>query len=475
MSGDRRYVLSASGRVLLAMSAMITATVAVLVLIGYGVTARALTAELDASLEREAQAYSAAMRGAPATETLAPATRAYLRARTPSGAGRDVVLLLRLQSGRTISNSDVRLENAPGNPVGAWPPKDSSYADVVLEGVTYRTLTMPVRSAGEVVGAYQAAIAQQAVTATARRVALTLGATGLLALAVMLPLSYWATRGALAPLRRMATDAEKISHAEPGGRIAYDGPEDELGSLAQTLNAMLTRLESAYAEQRRFVADASHELRTPVAVIRGNVELLRAQTLEESDRAESLATIEEEVVRMTRLLDELLSLARYDAGQPAAFQPLNVRVMLEEAAARARTFGERRIRVDGACDLWIEGDPDLLDQVLINLTRNAIAHTTEGGSIVFSCSTRQDRVVLVIADDGPGIPPDDLERVFDRFYRAPAARREGTSGAGLGLAITRRIVELHGGTVAATNVDPHGARFTIELPAAPEAASEGTT
>jgi signal transduction histidine kinase len=374
-------------------------------------------------------------------------------------------LLVRFASGRTISNSDVRLEDAPDNPAAAAAPAGPRYASVSLDGVAYRTLTIPVLSDGALVGAFQAAIAQSAVAETARRVALTLGAAGLLALAIMLPLSYWATRRSLAPLRRMASDADKISHAEPGGRIAYAGPEDELGSLACTLNAMLERLEGAYEDQRRFVADASHELRTPVAIIRGNVELLRTGVAAGAGRDESLAAIEEESVRMTRLLDELLSLARFDSVRDAQFQPLNVRALLDETAARTRSLGDRRIIVEGGCDLWIDGNPSLFEQALVNLARNAIAHTAEGGRITFACALEAQRVRISVTDDGPGIPEADLSRVFDRFYRAPGARSDSAGGgAGLGLAITQRIVDLHGGTMRAENVQPHGARFVIEVP-----------
>ena len=261
----------------------------------------------------------------------------------------------------------------------------------------------------------------------------------------------------------MAEDAASVTHALPGRRIAYEGPADELGSLASSLNAMLARLERSYDDQRRFVADASHELRTPVAIVRGNVELLRGSSLCEADAAESLRMIEDESLRMTRLLDELLSLARLE-GASRHFQPLEARTLIDEIAARARALGVSEAIAEGPSGLWFSGDPDLLEQALLNIVRNSIIHTHGVGRLVLACSAVGNRVLLSVTDDGPGIPPDDLDRIFDRFFRANGPRPDDSGGAGLGLAITSRLIDLHDGSIRAENVEPHGARFTIELP-----------
>jgi two-component system OmpR family sensor kinase len=261
----------------------------------------------------------------------------------------------------------------------------------------------------------------------------------------------------------MAADATAISSASPGKRIAYSGPADELGTLAAALNDMLGRLERAYDEQRKFVADASHELRTPVAIVRGNIELLRAGKLCDADAQESLEMIDSESKRMSRLLDELLSLARLEDGMHA-FQPLEVRTMVEEGAARIGMLGDRNVTVDGPSGLWTQGDPDLLGQALLNVLKNAITHTEEGGSIALACDADVTHVHITITDDGPGIPEVDLGRIFDRFYRAQGPRPDDTGGAGLGLAIAQRLVFLHGGLISAENAGGVGARFTITLP-----------
>lgn len=452
------------------MTGVLALTVILLVVVAYLVTQRALTRELDQALAREASAYSAAMRSAPDGQGLADATREYLGARTAGGTGTDAVLLVVLEGGtggrRILSNSVKRFESAPGNTSLRSVPADPTYSDFEFLGEEYRALSVPVSANGQAAGAFQAVLAKRSVAATARGVALTLAAAGLIVLALGVPLSYLASRRALTPLRSMALDAESISHPLPGQRIEYQGPPDELGTLADALNRMLARIEHSYEEQRQFVADASHELRTPVAVVRGNVELLRSGQAQGADAEESLEMIESESIRMGKLLDELLSLARLESSPPPAFQPLEVRTLLDEVAGRTRSLApDRDVRVAGACDLWVLGEPDLLDQALANLARNAIAHTGGGGVLRFACSATEQQVLLSLTDDGPGIAEADVPRLFDRFFRgAPDRGNETAEGAGLGLAIAQRIVQLHGGRIMAENVEPHGARFTIALP-----------
>ncbi len=226
-------------------------------------------------------------------------------------------------------------------------------------------------------GTFQVALAAGNAQAVAGGVAGALGAAGVIVVFLGSILSIWAARGALAPLTHMAADASAISLASPGKRMAYDGPDDELGTLAHALNAMLERLEHAYAEQRRFVADASHELRTPVAIVRGNIELLRAGQLTGDDALEGLAMIDAESTRMSRLIDELLSLARLESSAHA-FQPLEVRTILEEARRVPGSLGDgdhhrRPPRTSGSG----RSGPDRSGAP--QHPQNAVAHTAEGG------------------------------------------------------------------------------------------------
>jgi two-component system, OmpR family, sensor kinase len=447
------------------MTSVLAVTIAALCVLAYVTTLRSLIAETDRSLLHEARSYAAAMAGSNDSTSLASTTYSYLEARTGPAAGPDPILFVSIAGRRPLANSIVRLEDAVGNSAAKEPTSaPAGFASVKVGGVGYRVITSPIAdSRGHRIGIFQAALSSESPQVIATSVAGALAAAGLMVMLIGLALSLWAARASLRPLQDMADDAATITHAAPGHRIAYDGPADELGSLAESLNAMLDRLERSFAEQRQFVADASHELRTPVAVIRGNVEVLRSGKLSQDDADETLGMIESESARMTRLLDELLSLARLE-GTMRKFQPLDVATMLQEGAARARTLGDRKITVECAHGLWVSGDPDLLDQALANVLRNAVAHTREHGRITLSCLATQTDVALAVTDDGPGIPQADLDRIFDRFYRARTPRPHDSGGAGLGLAIVKRLVDLHGGTLSVANVSPTGARFTIILP-----------
>jgi two-component system, OmpR family, sensor kinase len=458
--------LSASGRVTFAMTSVLAAAIVALCLMAYATTLQSLIAETDKTLLHEASEYALAMAGSAESTSLVDATYGYLGARTGAGAGPDPILLVSIAGHKPLVNSGVRLEDAVGNSAASEPTSAvRGFSTMSIDGVTYRVITTTISDGkGHQEGVFQAALSDESPRVIAASVATALAAAGLIVMLAGLFLSLWAARASLRPLQRMAGDAAAVSHSAPGHRIAYDGPDnDELGSLARSLNAMLDRLERSFADQRQFVADASHELRTPVAIIRGNIEMLQGDGINGSDAQDTVRMIDAESARMTRLLDDLLSLARLD-GVKREFQALDVATILHEGAARARKLASRQITTDCQPGLWVKGDPDLLDQALVNMIRNAIAHTAEGGRLALSCAQHGDTVELSVTDDGPGIPQAELNRIFDRFYRARTPRQSDTGGAGLGLAIAKRLVDLHDGTMGAENVEPHGARFTISLP-----------
>jgi len=238
-----------------------------------------------------------------------------------------------------------------------------------------------------------------------------------------------------------------------------------LGSAA---NPWLDRLEGAFGGQRRFTADASHELRTPLAVISGHLDMLREVEMDEMERDEELALISDEVARMGRLVDDLLALARLEAGAAMHRQPLEVCSLLQEAAARGRGLGDRTIDVSASSNLWVDGDPDQLMQAFLNLVGNAVAHTVDGGRITLTATGDDRRVSILVGDDGPGIRAEELSRVFDRFYRAMGRRSGEGGGSGLGLAIPKRPNRLPRGTIPASNRPPGGPVLPIRLPRIPE-------
>ena len=447
------------------MTLVLAVGVAALCFLAYTTVRASLTAEVDQMLLHEAEEYSSEMKGSTDTTSLVAASRKYLTGHIDGSAGPDPILLV-LSGKHIISNSGLKLEQASGNAAAKEPTTaPAGFSDSTLEdGHVYRVLSAPITdSEGKRIGLFQAALSSENPAVVAASVAGAVGAAGIVVVLLGAVISVWAARQSLQPLRAMAEDAAAVTHALPGRRIAYEGPADELGSLASSLNAMLARLERSYDDQRRFVADASHELRTPVAIVRGNVELLRGSSLCEADAAESLRMIEDESLRMTRLLDELLSLARLE-GASRHFQPLEARTLIDEIAARARALGVSEVVAEGPSGLWFSGDPDLLEQAMLNIVRNSIIHTHGSGKLVLACSAVGNRVLLSVTDDGPGIPPDDLDRIFDRFFRANGPRPDDSGGAGLGLAITSRLIDLHDGSIRAENVEPTGARFTIELP-----------
>jgi signal transduction histidine kinase len=269
-----------------------------------------------------------------------------------------------------------------------------------------------------------------------------------------------------APLRRMARVAERVDAGDLEPRMPPAG-RDEVGVLATTFNHMLDRLDEAFRAQRAFVADASHELRTPLTVIQGQLEVLanrRDVDRDELRRVERL--VHGEIQRMRRIVDDLLLLAQSERPDFLYVEEIELRRFLEQLRDDATLIADRRFELGPVPDGRLEADPDRLAQALRNLLNNAIDHTAAGTGVVRLevSASGADEVQISVLDDGPGIAPDQVERIFDRFHRAGPQRVSEFGGAGLGLAIVRAIIAAHGGRVAASNVEGSGARFDLWLP-----------
>jgi signal transduction histidine kinase len=273
------------------------------------------------------------------------------------------------------------------------------------------------------------------------------------------------------PLRRMAAVAARVDAGDLHPRIHDVGrPGDEVRVLADSFNHMLDRLGDAFAGQRAFVADASHELRTPLTVIRGQLEVLAAQSEpsgQEVRRVERL--LQAEVARITRLVDDLLLLAKAEQTEFLRVEAVDLRTFVFELWDGVSLTAERRFELGDVPDGTLKADPDRLAQALRNLLANAIDHTEPGTGLVRLAVERTAGAPLggirfTVQDDGSGIPEDQLERVFDRFHRTDAARDRASGGTGLGLAIVRAIAEAHGGLVSAGRAAEGGARLDLELP-----------
>ncbi len=288
-------------------------------------------------------------------------------------------------------------------------------------------------------------------------------------------LASWLITGrALRPLKTVVETADSIARTRDlKRRLAGGKRRDEIGLLSESFNRMLEQVEAANQQltvaleaQRRFVADASHELRTPLTTIRGNAGLL-AQGPEVSDdvRAAAAQDIATESERMSRLVEHLLTLAQADAGHHLDLAPVDLRSTIESVCRQAQVaHPDRTFRSVGITDATVRADIDAVTQLLWILVDNAVKFTKPGGGVELGLRQFDSQALLTVADDGIGIPPDDLERIFERFYQADPAR--SNNGAGLGLSIARWIVEEHHGTIAVRNNTGPGCTFTMSLPLA---------
>lgn len=310
---------------------------------------------------------------------------------------------------------------------------------------------------------------------TVRRLVILEVAGGVAVLVVVTALSTWLVRRSLRPLRSVERTALAITAGDLSRRVpAYD-PGTEAGEVGGAMNAMLDRLESAFADRatalagartsearmRQFIADASHELRTPLTSVRGLAELHRQGAMPPDSVPDAFARIEEESTRMGLLVEELLLLARLDAERPLERSPVDLLALCGDTV-RAVTTPQRPVVLEvlpGSAAPMVLGDGPRLRQVVDNLVSNALQHGR--GRVTVRVGTRDGHAVIDVEDEGPGVADEDRERVFDRFYRGGQDRSRATGGSGLGLSIVAALVRVHGGSVAV-----RGARFTVTLPLA---------
>lgn len=293
-------------------------------------------------------------------------------------------------------------------------------------------------------------------------------------LAALALLSWFLVGLGLRPLDRMARTAGQIAGGELSQRVTPATERTEVGRLGLALNAMLGRLEGAFAERqasedrlRRFLADASHELRTPLVSIRGYAELFRiGAARDEAEVAKAMARIEQEAARMGVLVEDLLALARLDEVREPVRERVDIGQLARDAVDDAGAAApERPLELDVDGEPVVAGDPDQLRQVLANLLRNALTHTPPGTPVEVTVVGGEHDVCLEVRDHGPGLPSSEPDLLFERFWRADAGRARGRAGAGLGLAIVAAIVTAHGGDARAANAEGGGASFTVRLPA----------
>ncbi len=271
---------------------------------------------------------------------------------------------------------------------------------------------------------------------------------------------------ALAPIASMSERAQSIvGHQDLDTRLPVVNPTDELGSLAGSFNRALDQIELLFQAQRRFVADAAHELRTPLTSIRGHTDLLRRGAADDPEaREEALSVIDSEAARLTRLVNDLLLLAQSEAAPLEIMrEPVPLVTVIADVLPQVRLLApEHEWRFESRADPVVLGDADRLHQLCLNLLDNARSHTPPGTRIRVLLDSEEKFAIFRVADNGPGIPPEQLPHLFEPFFRGARGRHRG--GAGLGLAIAARLAAAHGGTLTAATNEDGGATFTVRLP-----------
>lgn len=345
-----------------------------------------------------------------------------------------------------------------------------------------RIYTVPYIEDGTVYGSIHVGQSLEEVQETLQRLVLILAVMTPLTLLLASAGGLFLANRALSPIDRVTRATQRISAEHLDQRLNLALPDDEVGRLARTLDGMLERLDEAFRRQRQFTADASHELRTPLAIMKGNIGVALHRPRQPAEYRAVLTDVEEEVDRLTRLVEDLLLLARTDTGQPLLHrEPLDLVGLLQVVAEQVQPMAEAKgiaLDVDLPPSLQIEGDPDKLVRLFLNLLDNAVKYTPEGGHVALRAAEAGKRgelggggepgergVMVQIVDDGPGVPPDQLPLIFERFYRADTSRSRTGGGAGLGLALARSIAEAHGGRIEVQSAREKGSTFTVWLPA----------
>ena len=352
-----------------------------------------------------------------------------------------------------------------------------------------RVLTTPILVQGQVLGLVQVGQSMHTVDSTANAVRLLLAAGIIFSLAIVILMGWLLADRALRPVAQIARTAQRIVTAQDlSQRIAFRGVRDEIGLLADTFNAMLVRLEKAFRSQQQFVADSSHELRTPLTIILGNLDLLKHGG-DPANQSESMSAIRSEATRMRAIVNDLLLLAQLDAPPPVQHALVDLDALVLEVCQTLRPLAVDLTLTLGEIDpVQIRGDADDLKRMILNLVENALKYSSAGARVVVQCTLQAKNnrepgtavgsdgpqfppgnpapayTTVSVTDSGPGIAPEHLPHLFDRFYRVDKARSRQVGGTGLGLAIVKGTAEAHGGWVTVDSQVGKGTTFTVWLP-----------
>lgn len=449
----------------------------------YALLAGSLVSELDRSLADRALQVNSGI--PPPPSRTFPAPQGVIIPRPVTFVSADTFVQVVTLDGEIMAASDtlgeMRLPTTEDD-LAAAGAGTGRYALAEVNGERVRMYTAPLLVRGQPSGVIQVARSFDLVDHTLGQLRLLAG-FGLLAALGLSGLVVRLTTGvALRPIEHVIETAEAIgSSGHLGRRVPPTSSSDEVGRLATTFNRMLDRLEvsatalqdalatveGALDAQRRFVADASHELRTPLTTIRANAGLLNEfPDVTPEDQRAALSQISQEADRMSRLVHDLLTLARADSGKALPREPVLLAELVEDVVAQAQLLsrGRHLISTEIASQGEVEGNPDALRRLALLLLDNALKYTPSGGRVDLRLGEQDGEIRLEIADTGIGMATEELPHIFERFYRADVSRKAG--GTGLGLAIARWIVEQHGGSIQVASVVRQGSTFTVRLPRA---------
>lgn len=362
-------------------------------------------------------------------------------------------------------------------PVPTRLPTEDTFLDTRLAGGgPVRLLAAPLTEGTDNLGTMVLAVSLAPSRAVVRQVLFSLGIAIPLVLLLSASGGLLLTKRALAPVADITETARRISAVDLSRRIDVDLRDDEIGDLTRTFNTMLGRLELSFQHERRLTSDVSHELRTPLGMLKTQLSLARSRPREAHELLDMMADMESDIDRMTRLIEQMLTLARMEQRGLDELTRLSVGALLAELCGEMRALARERsvaleLIVPTDEDLHIQGDAEPLRQAFSNLIENGIKYTPAGGSVAVAAGREGHVLTVSVTDTGAGVAPDDLPHLFERFYRTDDARARDTGGFGLGLAIARATIRAHGGNIGVTSAIGEGTVFTVSLPVPAEPVS----
>ena len=431
-----------------------------------GLTFHLTRSHLDRSLDRSLLASARSFEAGPGRDRTGD-----LAARAEEWLGQQAVdrkgaIAVRVAQDRVIATtSDLELSDIAGSRALLTARRPTMTVAQGPEGPV-RVLAVPLTQNGGYAGTFVAVAPRSGVDETLAALIAGIGWAGAAGLLLVVAIAIVLVTAALRPLERIAASAAEIERTgDLSQRVSAGMRDDEVGRLAHAFDSMLDRLQRSFSRQQSFLSDAAHEIRTPLTVARGQLEWLQ-DSLTSPDEKRTLAEAVEEIDRVDSTVEDMLLLARLDEGARIVTEPVDADLVISESALRAMTMSGRTIEIQEGSGIRVLADARRLMQILDNLVGNALKYAGDDATI--SMSTRLDRGagVIEVRDDGRGIPPEELERIFDRHYRVSATRN--VPGAGLGLAIVRSLAEAMGGSISVRSKPGEGTTFSLRLEAAPD-------